>query len=561
MLRTYGSFPVPLLLLKAAGSRHDHPLQAGQGRRQDGVPPVGDPARRAAARIARNSDAFFELQKWLGNGATRDGSPADQLRDSRPAAAPARIRLRRRCAPMWPPASTSPPSTPTIPALPGLRARRGADPGAELRVRHLPLVAAVRLLPRLRGRTATPPSSTSSRRGLRRRPPDTSRVPAPAARARVGRPQPHRRRLLHIEDRRQALEELLDWATEAGASPLAADAHPRAEVLRRPRDAGASCSAAARSRRATRPARANDFKLRPGSQGFFSRSALGRNYDEARRRLPRRRRARRAAVAVVKKPIRAGTRAASAWCTAAVRCSSRRAIRVGPRSRALPAPWTARRRAFCTVVEWHRLERADLVTSGPCRRSAAARPSRSCTSSGPRPGEDARLRHLPPRRRSGGRRRHRRRARRVTGVTRRGSLLGDCPGASNARDIRDPDVDYDGSRVVFAMRTGMADTLDLYLVDMAGTTCTKITDGNGQCATACRCTTSIRCSRPRRPRASSSRRRAAAPTWARRARRSGSPSDRSLAHGRQRRRLRPARADDVAAQQRDWPGHDAATAR
>src|SRR5437773_3722614 len=31
------------------------------------------------------------------------------------------------------------------------------------------------------------------------------------------------------------------------------------------------------------PGAANDFKLRPGSQGYFSASALARNYEEARR--------------------------------------------------------------------------------------------------------------------------------------------------------------------------------------------------------------------------------------------------------------------------------------
>src|SRR5581483_870637 len=63
-------------------------------------------------------------------------------------------------------------------------------------------------------------------------------------------------------------------------------------------------------------------------------------------------------------------------------------------------------------------------------------------------------------------------------ATRVGSLLGNCPGSAGTRDVRRPSVSYDASKVAFAMRTGAADSLDIYEVTLdAAHTCTKVTDG------------------------------------------------------------------------------------
>ena len=66
VLRTYGSYPQPLLLLKALpdGVGPD-PLPGDAGPERD--PPRGRQADRP------NSDAYYELKRWLDNGANRDG--------------------------------------------------------------------------------------------------------------------------------------------------------------------------------------------------------------------------------------------------------------------------------------------------------------------------------------------------------------------------------------------------------------------------------------------------------------------------------------------------------
>src|SRR5262249_31212064 len=66
LLRTYGSYPQPVLLLKAMPEASV-------------VIPFGDRQLLSEIRhagnkpIAPNSDAFYELKRWLDNGANRDG--------------------------------------------------------------------------------------------------------------------------------------------------------------------------------------------------------------------------------------------------------------------------------------------------------------------------------------------------------------------------------------------------------------------------------------------------------------------------------------------------------
>src|SRR5437867_2067711 len=99
------------------------------------------------------------------------------------------------------------------------------------------------------------------------------------------------------------------------------------------------------------PGAANDFKLRPGSQGYFSSSALDRDYEEARRNfldvdVPDPRQSR-----IVKKPIRRRQDGSGAIGVA---------HRGGPVLESpgdpagldptlCPSPWTPDSTAFCTV--------------------------------------------------------------------------------------------------------------------------------------------------------------------------------------------------------------------
>ncbi|MBC8133079.1 MAG: PD40 domain-containing protein, partial [Deltaproteobacteria bacterium] len=66
VLRTYGSYPLPLLLLKAVPEASvDFPYRGGV---------VPSEIRHVGGKVfARDSDAFYELERWLRNGANRDG--------------------------------------------------------------------------------------------------------------------------------------------------------------------------------------------------------------------------------------------------------------------------------------------------------------------------------------------------------------------------------------------------------------------------------------------------------------------------------------------------------
>jgi len=77
VLRTYGSFPVPLILLKASGANVPPIPYKGA---TDGMTKfyTSEIQHAGGATLSVTSSAFLELQKWLANGATEDGSVASK---------------------------------------------------------------------------------------------------------------------------------------------------------------------------------------------------------------------------------------------------------------------------------------------------------------------------------------------------------------------------------------------------------------------------------------------------------------------------------------------------
>src|SRR5262249_30355323 len=152
-----------------------------------------------------------------------------------------------------------------------------------------------------------------------------------------------------------------------------------------------------------------------------------------------------------------------------------------------PQPWSDSSTPFCTFVEWHRIERAELLGKGQVGPMSAgstldlitvARPpnaDRLIEFDSYQPGADLILGRvsLGP---LG--------AMDPASATSVGSLLDKCVGVMPSRanvDVRGPDVSYDANKVAFAMRLSMADTLDLYEVTLdAQHACTKVTNGNAQ---------------------------------------------------------------------------------
>src|SRR5438309_9347294 len=66
VLRTYGSYPQPLLLLKALPEASIQIPYRGQLY-------VSEIRHAGGKPISADSDAFYELKRWLDNGATPDG--------------------------------------------------------------------------------------------------------------------------------------------------------------------------------------------------------------------------------------------------------------------------------------------------------------------------------------------------------------------------------------------------------------------------------------------------------------------------------------------------------
>ena len=94
VLRTYGSYPHPLLLLKALPEEsvqipYGDKLYLSEIRHAGGKP------------IAANSDAFYELKRWLDNDANRDGIASAEV--ARQGVGELQHAIcRRRAAARWP---------------------------------------------------------------------------------------------------------------------------------------------------------------------------------------------------------------------------------------------------------------------------------------------------------------------------------------------------------------------------------------------------------------------------------------------------------------------------
>jgi len=224
------------------------------------------------------------------------------------------------------------------------------------------------------------------------------------------------------------------------------------------------------------PAAANDFKLRSGSQGFYSAIALEKNYELLKNEFM-----------ALEFPDAGRGRAVAKGIFAKFGGIDHRGGEVletpggGPSEpESCPAifdPATAT--AFCTMQAWLDLERGRLITAGQVlplgsgdtvpivyvdrQASHVATPLEVATY---QPGSD--LRVATATLGAGGA---------ITGVAAGTSLLDGCAGASNRAvvDVRAPDVRFDGDRVVFAMRTSSSDPLGVWAVDLDGTGCTRLT--------------------------------------------------------------------------------------
>jgi len=228
----------------------------------------------------------------------------------------------------------------------------------------------------------------------------------------------------------------------------------------------------------------NDFRLRPGAQGFFAPSALRRNYDTLINEFMafdsvdvRQSRAVKKNIFPVSGGIthRAGTLLDLGSASADQTPDSARDCP------AFDATNPAAATAFCTFNEWHRLERDDRAAGVSAMASGDKLPLAYVV----RPPDPDSLLQFDTFRGGadlmvadatlgahGD----------VTSVGNARSVLGACAGLqAGTSDVRGPDFSYDGTKLIFAGRASQAVGLDLFMIDLAaGGACTQLTTDAGR---------------------------------------------------------------------------------
>lgn len=226
----------------------------------------------------------------------------------------------------------------------------------------------------------------------------------------------------------------------------------------------------------------NDYRLRPGAQGFFAPQALARNYETTLKEFialdsvdVRQSRA-------VKKNIfrelggiahRGGSLLETPGSMSSDPC---------------PTPFdpnaTMTASAFCVFQEWHRIERAAAPVSAMGDAAAAGgtttiplafitrppNPDSLLAFDTYRGGADLKLADATVDATG-----------KVTAVGNARSALAGCAAlAGQDVDVRGPEWRYDGGAVIFAARPGAASGLDLWQVDVPAGTCKQVTSDGGR---------------------------------------------------------------------------------
>jgi hypothetical protein len=222
----------------------------------------------------------------------------------------------------------------------------------------------------------------------------------------------------------------------------------------------------------------NDFRVRSGSKGSFAPMALRRNYEALLHEF----------MALDTVDVRQ-SRAVKKNIVAASGGTVHRAGAIledsVPIETACPQPFDAatNTRAFCVFKEWHRIERADRGAAVSPMTAGSTLPLAfvSRTPNGDdllhfdtfAGGADLKLADATVDANGS-----------VTGVANIRSALAPCAGLTPGAnlDVRGPEWSYDSSKLVFAARQGATGGLDLWLLDVGGGTCRQLTNDAGRAA-------------------------------------------------------------------------------
>jgi hypothetical protein len=227
------------------------------------------------------------------------------------------------------------------------------------------------------------------------------------------------------------------------------------------------------------PATINDFKLRSGSQGFFSAVALERNYELMRGdftalEVPDVRRSRVVAKNILRNSGGIAHRGGPLLETPGFDSSVANLTQACAQ---LADPATAP--ALCVLQQWLDIERAALLADNQVSPLTAGTTvpivyverseghvARTLAFDTYQPGSDLLVADATLDD-----------AGAIVSVGAPRSLLGACAGAADraAVDVRSPDVRNDGLTVAFAMRAAAGDPLSIYTVGIDGASCQRLT--------------------------------------------------------------------------------------
>jgi WD40-like Beta Propeller Repeat len=227
----------------------------------------------------------------------------------------------------------------------------------------------------------------------------------------------------------------------------------------------------------------NDFRLRSGAFGFFAPAALTRNYhaladefmafDTVDVKQSR----------AVKKNILTDSGGTTHRAGSILEDFGASVDDPCPQP-FVPATAT---RAFCVVQAWQATERQDRIAAGSVSAMSAGTVLPLVFVARPKNGDDlvhfdtyeggAALKLADATLDATGQ---------VTSVGNVRNALASCAGLSGDIDVRGPEWSYDGTKVVFAARPVASSGLDLWLLDVAAGACTKLTNDAGRMVTGVR---------------------------------------------------------------------------
>jgi WD40-like Beta Propeller Repeat len=466
VLRTYGSYPLPLLLMKVLPKESVTIPYEGQA-----LPLLSEIEHAGGKSLSANSDAFYVLKRWLDNGANLDaiapephpnmGSgpcnnavPADRDLSVVDTSSPAYALFLTDVAPTLAVSCTY--STCHSSPQSDFYLTCGSD-DTQMRFNYLQAAGFVAALP------IAPEQSEILLRPL-----------APAAGG-----VSHTGGIFFNTRDDDTWKSWKAWAMAVQADPLPAPVKSagqqffEANVMPKLLQRGCALEGC------HSPDGFNDFRLRPGAQGFIAPRALQRNYEALVNEFMSLDTADVLQSRAVKKTIfpssggtghRAGPVLESPNFTIGVA--------------ACPTPYDfATANAFCTFAELHRIERADRAATVSVMAAGTKLPLAFVV----RPPDPDSLLQFDTFRggadlmiadamlgASGA----------VTGVANAHSVLGACTGlVAGTADVRGPEWSADGQQLVFAGRPSDAGGLDLWVIDFAaGGACRQLTTDNGRAA-------------------------------------------------------------------------------